>query len=236
LGGLLILATAPARAEVHTTVSLTGLYVPGSLSFSESRTFTEFAEAGRIDASYGADPAPGFEGAARVLLGRRLGLMVALAYLKRTESASFNAALPHPLYFDRPRRVSGTTDALSYRETASHLDLVFIPTSSPRLEAVVFAGVSLSRVRVDLIDHIQYTQTYPYDTVTAVSGPAAAFQDNPVGFNLGAGLDARLGRHFGLGAQGRFSRLKAHLTPSAGNSVGLDAGGFQVGAGIRLFF
>jgi hypothetical protein len=237
-GALLILGLwpGPARAETRTTLSLSGLYALGSSSFRESRRFTQFAEAGRIDAGYQADPGPGFEGAVRQMLGRRLGIAVALGYLKRNESVTFSAALPHPLYFGRPRPASGTRNGLSYSETAAHLDLVFVPASGKHLEASLFAGVSLIKVRADLIDHIEYTQTYPYDAVSAVSAPSATVLDNPFGFNVGASLDGRLSEHIALGAQGRFSRAKARLHPSAGNTLGLDAGGFQIGAGIRFLF
>jgi hypothetical protein len=170
------------------------------------------------------------------MLGRRFGLAVALGYLKRSESVTFTAALPHPFYFGRPRPASGTANGLSYSETAGHLDLVVVPASGRHLEVSLFAGVSLIKVRADLIDHIQYTQTYPYDVVSEVSAPSAPFLDNPFGFNLGASLDGRLSQHVALGAQGRFSRARARLHPSAGNTLGLDAGGFQVGAGIRFLF
>jgi opacity protein-like surface antigen len=237
-GGLLILGLLPgsAGAETRTALSLSGLYGLGSSSFRESRTFTQFAEAGRFDAGYQADPGPGFEGAVRQMLGRRFGLAVALGYLKRNESVAFSAALPHPLYFGRPRPASGSRSGMSYTETAGHLDLVFVPASGRHLEASLFAGVSLIKVRADLIDHIEYTQTYPYDTVTAVSAPSATIQDNPFGFNVGASLDGRLSQHIALGAQGRFSRAKARLHPSPGNTLGFDAGGFQIGAGIRFLF
>jgi hypothetical protein len=237
-GGLLILSLlpGPAPAETRTTVTLSGLYVLGSSSFRESRSFTQFAEAGQIDARYTADPGPGFEGAVRQMLGRRFGLVVALGYVTRNESVAFTAALPHPFYFGRPRPAGGTGNGLSYRETAGHLDLVFVHASGKHLEASIFAGVSLIKVRADLIDHIQYTQTYPYDVVTAVSAPSTAFLDKAFGFNLGASLDGRLSEHIALGAQGRFSRAKAQLRPSGGNTLGLDAGRFQIGAGIRFLF
>ena len=237
-GGLLILGLLPAwaGAETRTTLSLSGLYGLGSSSFRESRTFTEFAEAGRFDAGYQADPGPGFEGALRQMLGRRFGLAVALGYSKRSEGVSFTASLPHPLYFNRPRPASGSRKGMSYTETAGHLDLVFVPASGKHLEASLFAGVSLIKVRADLIDHIEYSQIYPYDTVTAVSAPSATFLDNPFGFNLGVSLPSRLTEHVALGAQGRFSRAKARLHPSPGNTLGFDAGGFQLGAGIRFLF
>jgi hypothetical protein len=237
-GGLLILGLWPgwAGAETRTALSLSGLYGLGSTSFHESRTFTQFAEAGRFDAGYQEDPGPGFEGSVRQMLGRRFGLAVAVAYLKRDEGVAFTASLPHPLYFNRPRPASGSRKGMSYTETAGHLDLVFLPASGRHLEASLFAGVSLIKVRADLIDHIEFTQTYPYDTVTAVSAPSTTFVGNPLGFNLGASLDGRLSEHVALGAQGRFSRAKARLHPSAGNTLGFDAGGFQLGAGIRFLF
>jgi hypothetical protein len=233
---ILILLPEIARAQTRTSLSLNGFYVPGASSFAESRTFTEFAEAGSIHATYRAQAGPGLEARLRYMVSRRLGFAAALGYLDRGESSAYSAAIPHPLYFERPRPASGTTAGQSYRETVSDLDLVFVPTSNRHREIHIFAGVSLFKVRADLIDHIQYTQAYPYDTVSAVSAPMAAVQDNPVGFNLGAGLDQKLGGHFGLGVYGRYSRARAILRPSPGNALGLEAGGFQVGGGVRLFF
>jgi hypothetical protein len=237
-GALLVLTflPPPSRAETRSSVCLGGTYALGATTFSESRTFTEFAEAGGIDANYRAHAGPGVEGGVRYMLSRRFGFAAALGYLKRGESATYAAALPHPLYFDRPRLVSGNSTGLSYRETASHLDLVLAAISAPRREVLLLAGVSLFKVRADLIDHIQYAQTYPYDTVSAVSAPAAPLENSAVGFNLGASFEQKLSGHFGLGAQGRFSRATAQLHPSGGKTLSLQAGGFQVVAGVRLLF
>src|SRR5258708_29102480 len=112
---------------------------------------------------------------------------------------------------------------MPYPGTAGHPALVFAPASGKHLEASLFAGVSLIKVRADLIDHIEYSQIYPYDTVTAVSAPSATFLDNPFGFNLGASLEGRLTEHVALGAQGRFSRAKARLHPSPATTLGFHA-------------
>jgi opacity protein-like surface antigen len=228
-------SAAPADAPGRFRISLHGGFVPGSQRFSGTRTFNEFAEQGRIESQYKEDPGPGFEAGLAWKLGRRLGVSAAASFDRRKEAGSFAAALPHPLYFGVPRRTAGDFRGGTRRETAAHLDLVFLGGAG-RLQWSAFAGPSLIAVQADLVQRVDYTQAYPYDTVTVTGTSFERTSGHAVGFNLGAGLDWQVARHAAIGTQVRFSRATLSLEPTADDHVDVHGGGAQVTAGLRLDF
>lgn len=232
---LLSLAPRPAQAGDRVRIFLNGTFAATGLDFAESRKFTQFAEQGTIDAKYKEKTAPGFEGGLQFRLTSHLGVAASFSTTKRDGSASFSAALPHPLYLNEHRPASGDVGDLSYKENAGQLDLV-LTGSRGSWDFVVFGGATLFNVTADLVKRIDFSQSYPYDSVTVTGVPKTSASDSPVGFNAGGGLGYRLSPHFGLGAQVKFSRATAKLVPSEGNMLEIDAGGLQVAAGARIFF
>ena len=226
---------APADAPGPFRFSVHGGFVPGSPRFSGTRTFTEFAEQGRIESQYKEDPGPGFEASLAWKFGRRLGVSAAVSFDRRREAGSFAATLPHPLYFGVPRRTAGDFRGGTQRETAVHLDLAYLG-GSRRLQWLAFAGPSLIGVKADLVQRVEYTQAYPYDTVTVTGTSFERKSGQAVGFNLGAGLDWQVARHTAIGTQVRFSRATASLKPTADDRVDVHGGGAHLTAGLRLDF
>jgi opacity protein-like surface antigen len=224
-------ADPPARVRIW----VHGGFVPGSSDFTGTQTFTEFAEQGRIDAQYHQDAGPVFEIGLGLRLGRRLGLAAAGSFGRRDGTGSFTATLPHPLYFGAFRPASGDFRGTSQREQALHLDLALLGGSS-RLQWSAFAGPSLIAVRAELVQRVDYTQAYPFDTVTVTGTPLAETRNHAFGFNVGAGLDWRVARHVAIGTQLRFSRATVSLEPTAEDRVEIDAGGLQLTGGLRLDF
>ena len=229
---LLIAGSAATAGEVR--IFLNGLYNLSSLKYSDSRTVTEFAETGSLDTSYEGKKGPGVEGGFQYNFTRSLGAAASFAWLGRDATASYSASLPHPLYLNQPRKVSGDVDGLKFRETAVHVDLV-VGGRSGSLRFGVFAGPSFFKIEGDLLDRITYSHTYPYDTVTVTGTPLVKGDDNPIGFNAGGGLDYVLGAHGALGIQARFSRSKAELAADQG-VVKVDVGGLDVAFGVRIYF
>ena len=228
-------SSPPTEARGRLRVSIDGGFVAGTRTFSGTRTFTEFAEQGNIESQYEEEPGPGFEAGLLWRFGRRLGVSAAVSFDRRDAGGTFAAALPHPLYFGAPRRVTGDFGGGSQRETAVHLDLAFLG-GSERLQWSAFAGPSLIAVEVDLLQRVDYTQAYPFDTVTVTGTPLAPTDGRAVGFNVGAGLDWHVARHLAIGTQVRFSRATVGLEPTATDRVDVDAGGVHLTAGIRLDF
>jgi len=226
-------AGAPAERATRFRIAVDGGALLGNVRFSQSRTVREFAEDGRLEADYQADTGTALDAAVQFGVTRRFGVAAAFTLAKRDDAASYSATLPHPLYLNQPRTRTGDLAGLAYRESAFHLDLVY-SAGSGSVGFHAFAGASFFSVEADLIDEVRYSHEYPYDTeqVTVTGVPTVSADDSPVGFNVGAALDYRVTRSLGVGAQGRFSRARVSLGPS----VELDAGGFQLSGGLRLYF
>ena len=225
----------PSEERGRLRVSVDGGLVPGTRTFSGTRTFTEFAEQGTIESQYKEDPGPGFEAGVAWRFGKRLGVAAAVSFDRRDEGGTFAAALPHPLYFGAPRRITGDFGGGSQRETGVHLDLAFLG-GSDRLQWSTFAGPSLIAVKADLLQQVQYTQAYPFDTVTVTGTPLVTTRGSAVGFNVGGGLDWRVARRVAIGTQVRFSRATVGLEPTADDHVDVDAGGVHLTVGLRFDF
>jgi len=236
---LTLAAAVPAAAQTvppgRMRVWMHGGFVPGGSDFTGTQTFTEFAEQGRIDAQYHQDAGPLFEMGLGLRLRRRLGVSAAGSFGRRDGTGSFTAKLPHPLYFGAFRSAAGDFRGTSQREKALHLDLALLGGSS-RLQWSAFAGPSLIAVRAELVQRIDYTQSYPFDMVTVTGTPLANTSDHAFGFNVGAGLDWQLARHVAIGTQVRFSHATVSLEPTPEDRVEVGAGGVQVTGGLRLDF
>jgi opacity protein-like surface antigen len=232
---LLLCAAWPASASDRFRLVLNGAFDTNTPAFSETRTFTEFAEEGQFQATYSADSAFGFDVGAQYNFTQRFGIYASFGQSSRDASAVFDAALPHPLFFNQDRDAVGTLTALDYKERQIHVDFV-LSGGRRSVRTYLFGGVTLFKVEAGLIDHIAYSQEYPYDSVTLQPTPVRLVEDSPVGFNAGVGFDYKVGQSIALGVQGRFSRATAKLEPVAGQTIEIDAGGFQVAGGLRFVF
>lgn len=227
-------ARAP-RTYKQLRLDVGGAFGASGVDFGESRTITQFAEEGRIQTDYATDPGPGFEGGLLFRFTRHLGLGFNVSRVQHDGAASFTASIPHPLYFGRPREVSGTLAGVGQNETAMHLDLVYTATRG-RLDLHLFAGPTRMSIGADLLSDVEYNQSYPYDSITVTGTPARAVSEAGFGFNFGGGVDYRVGKSFALGGQVRFSRAKAELIAAPQSPVEIEGGGLQIGLGARIVF
>ena len=229
-------APAAPAAEPRVTLSVSGAFGPGTISYHTSSRFREFAEEGRLEADYENKAASGIEAGLAVRLSHRLKVAAAFAGLGRDGSAAYRAELPHPLFLARNRLVESTAEGLSYDEQAGHLDLVVYGRKG-KFDLSAFAGPSWFKVKSSfLTTPPQYSHTYPYDTVNLTNVPRVAGDASALGFNVGAGVDYRFTRNLALGTQARFARAQVDLERTDAEPVTIDAGGFQVTAGVRLSF
>ena len=241
-------APAPAQQEApppkpggvpdRVRVVVNAAFWPSGPSYSDSRTFTEYAEQTTIRTSYEAGSGFGPDLAVQVSLYRGFGLLVAYSRTSRDVTATVDVSRPHPLYLSRHRSASADDSGYELAEGAVHLDLAFARAAG-RLDWAVFAGATLFQVEADLLSKPTYTDVYPYDELVIASTPSTTVKESPTGFNVGGRLDYRFGssRRFGAGVQVLYStasvRLKA--VPEATEAT-FDAGGLSVGAGVRVYF
>jgi hypothetical protein len=231
---LLLLAAAPARSQ-DITISLNGAFDAASLSWSQSRTFTEYLEDARYDVRYDAEAAPGFDVGIQVALFSGVGPVLSLSQVSRDVTGSLDATIPNPLYFDRDRSASIDLSGFSYSEQAVHMGLGWQGRSGA-LELAVFGGLTLFTVKVDAVESNAYDPEFPFDSITLRPPQPVEQSESPSGFHVGGRIDWRVATNFGLGAQLRYSAASASFNLPEGDSFDIDAGGLQVAAGLRIYF
>jgi hypothetical protein len=80
---------------------------------------------------------------------------------------------------------------------------------------------------------------YPYDELSITSTPSTTVKQSPTGLNIGGRLDYRFGssRRFGAGVMVRYGSASVSLkAEDAATEATFDAGGLEVGAGLRIYF
>jgi hypothetical protein len=232
---------ASARAERPREpvgfVSLNGAYQGTSTSFSAATTFVQNAETGNVSTNYGGGHPPVIDVGGAGRIWHALGLIVAATWSRENAAGSVSADVPHPFLFNAPRHVEGVADELDRREISFHLDPAVIVPFGRRTQVAVFAGPSYFRVRQGLVTGVTVTDVYPYDTATFASATTVEATKSRVGYNAGIDFAVALSRSAGVGILIRYSR--ADLTfdaPEGGSPVDTQAGGLQVGGGLRFRF
>jgi len=232
-------AAAPAGAPVtRFRLVLNASAVPGTLSYSDVRTPTAYAESSTIRTSYEAGSGFGLDGALQVSLYKGLGVLVGYSNVTRDATGTVDVTRPHPLYLNRPRTASAELSGYAYSEGAFDIDAAYA-RSAGSLDWALFAGVTLFQVEADLLEAPTFDERYPYDELTILSTPTQAVSQSATGFNVGGRLDYRFGssKRFGLGLQVRYSSASVALKVGTdATAASVDAGGLAVGGGVRLYF
>ena len=226
---------ASAASASDFTVSLYGVVAPTTITYESTRTFEAFAEQGSLAAAYEAGTGYGFEAGLVWNFTRNLGVGVAGGLVTRDTDATYDARVPHPLFLRRDREAEGAPDSLDYKEGQVHLDLVYTGRSGS-WDFTAFGGPSFFSVEAQLLGQPQFDQSYPFQTITITSVPAITADDTGFGFNVGAGVAYRFNDRIGFGVQGRFSRASVELIPEGQDPVEIDAGGFHIAGGLRIYF
>ena len=169
-------AWAQAPAPIRFRLVLNASFWPTQTSFSDSRTFTEYAEPTTIHTSYEAGSALGPDVALQVGLFRGLGLLVGYSYASRDVSGQVEVSRPHPLYLNRNRSASAGFSGYGLTEGALHLDLAYARAAG-HLDWALFAGATLFQVEAELLGKPTYDEAYPYDELSITATPSTTVTD-----------------------------------------------------------
>ena len=217
-------------------VSVNGGYQASSTDFRDSIAVTEFAEQGTIDSAYAVDKGPQLDISGGARVWRMLGVGAAVTRFTKSGAASVTGRIPHPFFFNQLRSVEGEASGLKHEELAIHLQaMAFVPVGE-RFSVALFAGPSFFNVKQGLVQRIQFAQQYPYDTATFSGADTQTPSESAIGFNAGADVGYFFARNVGVGGVIRFSRASVDFASGGGEALTVDAGGAQMGAGLRLRF
>jgi hypothetical protein len=231
-------APAPARVPDRVRVVVNAAFWPTGPGYSDTQTFTEYAEQTTIHTGYDAGSAFGPDVAVQVSLHRGLGVLVGYSHSRRDVAGTVDVSRPHPLYLNKPRTATAEASGYKLAEGALYLDVAYARPAG-RLDWAVFAGLALFQVEADVLGKPTYTDVYPYDELVIASTPSTTVKESPTGFNIGGRVDYRFGesKRFGAGVQVLYATASVRLkgTPESTEAT-FDAGGFSVGAGVRVYF
>jgi len=232
-----VAATTPSRPRVF--VNVNGGYQATSTDFRSTVPFrltTDPTEEAQVETGYGIAAGPVFDVRGGALLYRRLGAAVAVTKFTETGGADVRARVPHPFVFERPREVTGDPSGFRREELGIHMQATYTVPVTRRIVATMFGGPSFFNLQQDLVERVQYSEAYPYDTATFTGVEQRRAKDSGIGFNAGMDVAYFFAKQVGVGGVVRFSRASMNLDAAPGQSQRIDAGGLHLGGGIRFAF
>ena len=227
--------TAAAQPLPRFTIAVNGGYQPSSSSFDDRFTFDLSHETASVDTDYPVDAGPFFDAGAGFRIWKGLGAGIAFSRFTVDRTVRVEAALPHPLFFQRNRQISGETGGLAREETGIHIQAQYQLPPFGKLYVTLAGGPSVLDTRQSIVTDVNYTEEFPYDSAAYVGVDSQRVSGTATGFNAGADFRWMFTRNIGVGGLVRYTRASVDLTRD-GRTVTVDAGGTQVGAGLRLAF
>ena len=229
-------AVAQQEWEHRGFFSINGVFQATASDFTGNATFTLFVEEGDFDANYNAETGPMFDVTGGIRVWRNLAIGAGVSIFDSDNSATVTARLPHPFHFDRHRQVDGTAAGLTRREIGIHVQATWIVPVSDRLDVAVFGGPTFFTVDQDLVTEVMFEHTFPFDTASFTGTATSSESESAIGFNVGIDVGFYFSPNVGVGGMARFSRATVDFSSVDGGTVSTDAGGLQVGGGLRVRF
>lgn len=203
-----------------------------AFGYSFSPAEYAYAEQAHINANYPTAAGPAFDAGAGVRVWHNLALGAALSFFSRSSAVSVDGTVPHPLYVNRDRTVSGTFDG-DRSETGAHVQATWVVPAGRRTFVSVAGGPSFIEIKQSIATGINLSTVYPYDTTTLTSTRTSTVSKLAIGVNAGVDVAYFFTRSVGVGGLVRYAWAPATLqTP--GGSVDTTAGGVQAGVGLRV--
>ncbi|MEO6213914.1 MAG: hypothetical protein ABIP65_09840 [Vicinamibacterales bacterium] len=166
---------------------------------------------------------------------KKVGVAVAVTRSSLSAGADTVSRIPHPFFDNQDREVSGEAADLTRIETALHLQLYYLKASG-KWRLLLGAGPSRFNLEQQVVTGIRVDETYPYDTATFDSVTTRRGKASGLGFNVGIDVSRMLSRSLAAGMLARYAKGTVDFNLDGSHPVSTDAGGLQLGAGIRLRF
>jgi hypothetical protein len=215
--------------------SVGGGVQPAANSFSDTFDVPLYAETEKVSIAYPVKGGAIVAASGGYRVWKQLALGLGVTRYNRRAQAPVDAQIPHPFFDNRFRQVQGTTPA-TRTEIGAHILIGWMMPLTDRFRILVTAGPSVLNVRQTLVTGVEITETYPYDTAAFKSATAGTATARATGFNAGADLFWMFSRNVGAGGLVQVTRARAKERTGAGRTVSVNAGGAQVGAGLRFLF
>lgn len=229
-------AAAPRAPRSRGFLAVGGMFQSEKASFTDTRALSYNRESASQTGEYDIDGAAGLDVGAFARVWRSLGVGLAITQITRAGDAEYSARYPHPFFFGQSRTATTVASDLDRSETGVHLSAAYLLPTSGRFGLTVFGGPSLVSMEQKVVADLAVTETYPYDTVAIAPGARSGISESAVGFHVGADATWYFARRLGAGALVRYTSAKKSAAIGTGDAFDLEAGGLQLGVGLRFKF
>jgi opacity protein-like surface antigen len=213
-----------------------------SYTFTEATTPVIYGENATITVPHSIGVRGFFDASGGIRVWKHFGIGVGYSLLKATETTTIHAFVPNPIVFNSLREATASTGDLSHTESVIHAQLVWMMPVSEKLHVAAILGPSFFMVKQDLVSGLTTTEDAPplFPTVTIASVQTQQQSKTAVALTVGADVAYFMAERWGVGGFVRYSRLPGgHANvpaPDGQSTVGVEAGGVQVGLGLRCRF
>jgi hypothetical protein len=212
----------------------------GDNDLSRHTTFPLYDENAEVDVNQTINNGAFFEfGAAWKFpqVHKNFGAGMVYSFLSNSGPGTISGTLPHPLFFDQPRSFSAGADDLSHSEQALHFQAIYFMPYTDKIDFAFSFGPSIFIVKQELIRSVAFSEIPPnFNSVNIDSVDIVNPRDSGWGFNLGADMIYAYKPSIGLGAIIRYTHGGVTFNLSDTQEAKVNAGGFQLGGGVRLRF
>ena len=193
-------------------------------------------EAAGFSAVHTPADSTGFDAGAGVRVAGNLALGLAVSYASGESEAAVSARAPSPFFFGRDREFSGAAAGLARQEIGVHVQVLYLAPVTESFTVTLFGGPTMINLQQDLVADVRFRQAYPFEEASYEAAVAGGASGTGIGFNAGLDLAYYFSDVAGVGMLARYSRATVDLASAGGGTVGVPAGGMQVGGGLRIKF
>ena len=148
---------------------------------------------------------------------------------KKSTDGDARAIVPHPIFYDQPREVSGTLTAMRHEETWVSMLATWRRPLTPKIDLMIMGGPALAMVRHEVPTEASVSESSlgPDVHLTLVTEEKQLW-----GYQVGGDIRYALTSMIGVGGFARVTGASGHIRDVAT----LELGGFSAGGGVRLRF
>ncbi|MDQ3068122.1 MAG: porin family protein [Acidobacteriota bacterium] len=230
--GFVVSTSTPALAQMAWTEKgfaalSTGVQI-GTSDVSNTQSFDLYGETATLSSAQDIKGGLFFDGQFGYRVWRNLAVGVGVTFLQGKSEAGVTASVPDPIFTDRNRTTSVTATDLTRREIWYAAQLTWVMPLTDKIDVFFTGGPAMVQVQQELPTSGTVTEPGPSLSDVTVTN----YNKNGLGFVVGADVRYMITPRFGVGALAKFSAATVEIVEGAKS----DAGGFQIGGGVRIKF
>ena len=219
-------------------INIGGGVQTGGSDFTSRVSFQIYDETANFDEPHPVGAGGLFDVSGGVRLWRNFGVGVGYTRFSDSTGVTLSGSVPHPLFFNALRPASAQAVGLDRSESAVHFQAIWMIVVSDKIDIALSAGPSVYSVTQDIVNSVTIQEgPAPFDVVAGATTRRGEVGDRGLGYNVGADVTYRVTKRFGGGLFLRYAGASLTLPGPSGRAVhSSDAGGFQIGIGLRARF